>query len=188
MNLMFQTPALITTTIAATRIYRSLQQRARKPVIGASYLSDFQFATNPEFTLDVRNRTTLNMRSGATTGTFSNLGLSSLDVQFPKSYGRYREEDLMEYPLTPISESATGLEDLVLEHGGQIAEPRSGRYGDLSEDLAMELGEPPRYSQYAHSLGSAGSGGRSGVDDSVVGGSSQARTVGYPPAILQGFR
>ena len=94
----------------------------------------------------------------------------------------------MEYPLTPISESATGLEDLVLEHGGQIAEHRLGRNGDLNEDLAIELGEPPRYSQYAQSLGSAGSGGRSGVDDGVVGGSSQARTVGYPPAILQEFR
>ncbi|EIM84470.1 uncharacterized protein STEHIDRAFT_148503 [Stereum hirsutum FP-91666 SS1] len=50
MNLMFQTPALIVMTIGATRIYRSLQDYAG-PVITASYLSDAQFATNPEFAM-----------------------------------------------------------------------------------------------------------------------------------------
>lgn len=120
MNLMFQTPArtshfplvpsqttnliltVIVMTIGATRIYRSLQTYAG-PVIGTSYLSDAQFATNPEFAMVSRRSRASNShasnhpapppkvaarrRRGPV-----NLGVGSMDVEFHKSYGRYNEE------------------------------------------------------------------------------------------------
>jgi len=99
MNLMFQTLALITMTISATRIYRNLQHYGHA-VVGASYLTDVQFATNPEIS-GITRRT----RFGS--AMTSNIGAGSLDVNFPKSFWRYREELESGIALSPITEGTT---------------------------------------------------------------------------------
>jgi len=94
MNLMFETPALVITTICATRLYRALATFGHGPVAYDSFLASAPLASIQPDRRSMRfpptsSGATPSLTAGSTTGT--NV---SLEVEFPTSYGRYRAEDL----------------------------------------------------------------------------------------------
>jgi len=96
MNIMFQTPALVITTICATRLYRSLVTFGSQTELYDSFLATAPMATiqpEPQNVRFARNSSS-NRTPSLTTGTGTTGPNGSLEVTFPTSYGRYRAEDL----------------------------------------------------------------------------------------------
>jgi len=95
MNLMFQTPVLIITTICATRLYRSLVTFGNQTEVFDSFLTTAPMASiQPELRTVRFARNSLNGTSSLGTGTGTTGANASLVAAFPTSYGRYRAEDL----------------------------------------------------------------------------------------------